>query len=43
MRGERGLVGAHRPDVQVVHFEDTVEPTEIIPHLGKLDALWHGI
>ena len=38
MRRQRGLAGAHRPDVEVVHFGDAFQPGEIIPHFHKLDA-----
>ena len=43
MRGQRGLVGAHRPDVEVMHLGDALQPAEIIPHLRKLDAARHAV
>jgi hypothetical protein len=43
MRRQRRLMGAHGPDVQIVHLQDAVEPGQIVPDIGKLDAARHGI
>ena len=43
MRGQRGFVGAHGPDVQIVHLRDAFQPGEIVSHLRKLDAARHAV
>src|SRR5882762_9772602 len=33
MRRQRGLVGTHGPDMQVMHLRDAVKRAEIVPHV----------
>ena len=43
MRGQRGFVGAHGPEMEVVHLGDPIESAEIVPHLRQLDASGHAV
>src|SRR6185437_13953932 len=43
MRGQRGLVGADGPDMQVMHLDHAVERAEILLNVGKLDPLRHRV
>src|SRR5882672_2825668 len=39
VHGKRGLGGAHRPDVQVVHFGDPREHRQVGAHHARIDVL----
>src|SRR3954469_20622738 len=43
LRRDRGLGGAHGPDVQVANRRDAGEPGEIGPHRAGIDPMRDGI